>query len=106
MTDPGTFSRRLALEAPSETTDGGGGSVRSYTGVTTLWASVLPVSTRSDVEAGSLGAAITHRITIRAGRTVTTQHRFRGGTRIFRVVAVRESADRRLLEIHAEERAD
>jgi hypothetical protein len=37
---------------------------------------------------------------------VTTRHRFQDGARIYRVIAVRESADRRFLEIDAEERED
>ena len=53
----------------------------------------------------ALGAAVAHRIVIRAGADVTTRHRFRDGARIYRIVAVRDSADRRFLEIDAEERA-
>jgi head-tail adaptor len=45
-----------------------------------------------------------HRIVIRARGGVTTRNRLRDGARIFRIVAVRESADRRFLEIDAEER--
>jgi hypothetical protein len=41
-----------------------------------------------------------------APRTLTTLNRFRDGTRIFRIVAFRESADRRFLEIDAEEREE
>jgi head-tail adaptor len=37
---------------------------------------------------------------------VTTRHRLRAGLRIFRIVAVREQADGRFLDIHAEERAE
>ncbi len=58
-------------------------------------AQVVPLSARADVAAGSLGAALRYRIVIRARSDVTTQHRFQDGTRIYRVIAVRESADRR-----------
>jgi len=101
--EPGDLDRRLTLEAPVEVDDGAGGVSRSYQAVTTLWAQVTAVSAHADVAAASLGAIVTHSIVIRAPRAVTPFHRFRDGARIFRVVAVRESPDRRFLEIHAEE---
>jgi head-tail adaptor len=78
---------------------------RSYSAVATLWASLTPVADRADEAAADLGAIVTHRIVIRVGPEVTTRHRFRAGTRIFRVVAVREQ-DVGFLAIHAEERTD
>jgi SPP1 family predicted phage head-tail adaptor len=102
----GDLNRRLVLEAPAETDNGAGGVTRLYNLVTTLWAQVVPLSARADVSAGSLGAALRYRIVIRARTGITTQHRFQDGTRIYRVIAVRESADRRFLEIDAEIRED
>jgi SPP1 family predicted phage head-tail adaptor len=101
---PGDLDRRLVLQAPAEADDGAGGVTRSYAAVATLWAQVTPASAHADVAADSLGALITHRIVIRAPREVTTLHRFADGARIYRVAALRESADRRFLEIFAEER--
>lgn len=106
MTRIGDLNRRLVLEAPVETDDGAGGVTRTYQTVTTLWAQVTPLAARADVTAGSLGAALSYRITIRARDDVTTRHRLQDGTRVYRVIAVRESADRRFLEIEAEERED
>lgn len=37
---------------------------------------------------------------MRAG--ITTRHRFQDGARLYRIIATRESADRRYLEIDAE----
>lgn len=103
MTQAGELNRRLVLEAPVETADGAGGVTRSYETVTTLWASVVALSAGADTAAASLGAAITHRIVIRSRGEVTTRHRLRDGTRVFRIVSLRESPDRRFLEIQAEE---
>ncbi len=103
MTQPGKLNRRLVLEAPVESDDGAGGVARSYATVTTLWASVEPVSARENVSAASLGATITHRIVIRGGREVTPRHRLRDGECIYRIVAVRERIGRRFVEIEAEE---
>ena len=47
-----------------------------------------------------------YRIVIRARPDVTTRHRFQDGVRIYRILALRQSADRRFLEIEAEERED
>jgi SPP1 family predicted phage head-tail adaptor len=106
VTDIGDLDRRLVLEAPDEADDGAGGVTRSYASVATVWAQLTPVSAHADIAAGSLGAIVTHRIVIRAGREVTTFHRFRDGDRVFRIVAVRDSGDRRFIEIAAAERED
>jgi SPP1 family predicted phage head-tail adaptor len=106
VTAPGDLNRRLALLSPVETPDDEGGVVRSYQTTTTLWAQVLPLSTSADVVANSLGAALRYRIVIRYRDDVTTRHQFQDGAHLYRVIAARASADRRFLEIDAEERGD
>jgi SPP1 family predicted phage head-tail adaptor len=106
MTAPGDLNRRLVLEAPSESDDGAGGVVRLYDVVTTLWAQVVPLPARGEVAADSLGATARYHIVIRARSGITTQHRFQDGTRIYRVIALRDSADRRFIEIDADVRED
>ncbi|HEU5017548.1 MAG TPA: phage head closure protein [Pseudolabrys sp.] len=106
MTAIGDLNRRLLLQAPAETADGAGGVSRSYETVTTLWAHVEPLSMRADVAAESLGAALRYRIIIRARDDITTRHRLVDGAHVYRVIAARLSADRRFLEIEAEERED
>jgi SPP1 family predicted phage head-tail adaptor len=106
MTAPGELNRRLVLEAPSESDDGQGGVTRLYDVVTTLWAQVTPLSARADGAAGSLGARLRYAIVIRKRTDITTRHRFLDGVRTYQVIAVHERADRRFLEIDAEERQD
>ncbi|HEY4140672.1 MAG TPA: phage head closure protein [Pseudolabrys sp.] len=106
MTAPGDLNRRLMLEAPAESDDGAGGVTRLYDVVTTLWAKVTPLATRGEVAADSLGASSRYRIVIRTRAGITTQHRFQDGTRIYRVVALRDSVDRRFLEIDVDVRED
>jgi SPP1 family predicted phage head-tail adaptor len=105
VVDPGTLNRRLTLEAPVESADGSGGVARSFSAVATLWGSVEPVSARGSVEAGALGANVTHRIRLRYNPDITLRHRFRDGEAVFRLVAIRER-DKRFLDIDAEERTD
>jgi SPP1 family predicted phage head-tail adaptor len=106
MTDIGDLNRRLTLLEPVESDDGAGGVTREYSAVTTLWAQVTPQSARADVAAGSLGAALRYRIVVRYRDDVTTRHQLQDGAALYRVVAARASADRRFLEIDAEERED
>jgi len=102
LKDIGALNRRLVLETPVETGDGAGGVVRTYEAAATLWAQVTPVSARSDVAADSFGAVARFRIVIRARGDITTRHCLREGTRIYRIIAMREIVDRRFLEIDAE----
>ena len=104
MTGPGDLNRRLALQAPVESDDGAGGVARSFATVTTLWAQVVPQSGGAEVAADSLGAALRYRIVIRFRDDVTTRHQLQDGAVIYRIVAARPSADRRFLEIEAEQR--
>jgi SPP1 family predicted phage head-tail adaptor len=106
VTAAGDLNRRLVMEAPVETDDGAGGVTVTYQTVTTLWAKVTPVSARGEVVAGRAGAAVTHRITLRARGDVTTRHRFQDGDAVYRIAALRQSADRCLLLIDAAEWRD
>jgi len=107
MSDPGRLRHRLVLEAPVEADDGAGGVVRSYDAVATVWAAIEPLALAEQVAAEALGARLTHRIVIRTGIAVTTRHRFTLGSRIFRIVAIRDPDESgRFREISAEERAD
>ena len=106
MTNIGNLNRRLALQAPVEADDGEGGVIRSYETVTTLWAQVTPLGAGADVVAGSFGASLRYSIVIRRRDDVTTRHQLVDGAHVYRVIAARESADRRFLAIEAEERED
>ena len=106
MTQPGDLNRRLALQAPDETSDGAGGVTRGYVTVALVWAQVTPVAMRADVAADSRGAVQRFRILIRRRGDVTTQRQFADGATVYRVVAARLSADWRFLEIDAESRED
>jgi SPP1 family predicted phage head-tail adaptor len=105
MIQPGNLNRRLVLEAPQEADDGAGGKIRSHVAVTTLWAQVLPLPSRP-VAAAAAGATRHFVIVIRARPDVTTQHRFVENDRIYRILSLRESADRSLLRIEADLRED
>lgn len=106
MTAPGELNRRLVLQEPAEADDGEGGVTRAFTAVATLWSQVIPRAARADLIAESLGAGLRFTVVIRARDDVTTRHQFIEGDRVYRVIAVRDSADRRFLEIDADVRED
>lgn len=107
MIDPGRLRRRLVLEAPVETADDAGGVLVTYAAIATLWGAVSSSRAREDVEADATGARVTHRIVVRAGPEITTRHRLRLGSRVFRIAGVYDlDATGRFLAIDAEERAD
>lgn len=106
MTAAGDLNRRLTLEAPLEVDDGAGGVTVSYQAVAILWAQLTPISARGAVDADRLAATVTHRIVMRRRADVTARHRLRDGATIYRIVALRESADRRFLLIDGEQHRD
>jgi len=83
---------------------GQGGVTRGFMTLATLWAEMTPLAGRAGTQAASLGAIATHRILVRAGVEITTQHRLTLDAREFRIVSIRDH-DRsgRYIEIHAEE---
>jgi SPP1 family predicted phage head-tail adaptor len=94
------------LEAPVEIPDGAGGVTRTYESVATLWAAVMPMSAREQSEADRRGMSVTHRIDLRFSADITSQHRFRDGDRVFRIVSLRDRDGRkRFLRVEAEERS-
>lgn len=104
MIDPGQLKTRLVVQQPIETPDDQGGVVRSWTTFATVWAQVTPLAARRDVEADADGVTQTHRIVLRSHLSLTRQHRFSDGARIYRIVAIREREDRRFIEIDADVR--
>ena len=104
--NPGDLNRRLTLDAPVDADDGEGGVATSYQSVAMVWAQVVSLTARADVIAGSLGASLRYAIVIRYRDDITTRHRFQDGDRIYRVLAVQPAADRRFLQIAAEEREE
>ncbi|NVN87011.1 MAG: head-tail adaptor protein [Rhodopseudomonas sp.] len=106
MIDPGRLRTRLTIEAPIESDDGQGGVTLSYATQAVVWAAVTPLASREAVEAGASGATQRARIVIRRGVALTLRHRLLDGAKRYRIVALREVDDRRLIEIDAEQRLE
>jgi SPP1 family predicted phage head-tail adaptor len=102
MIDPGRLKTRLSIEAPHEADDGQGGVTRSFVPQAVVWAAVTPLKARDTIEAGADAAAQRLRIVIRHGVALSLQHRLCDGAKLYRIVAFRDIADRRFIEIDAE----
>lgn len=106
MIDPGQLKTRLVVQQPVETPDDQGGVVRAWTTFATVWAQVTPLAARRDIEADADGATQNYRIVLRSHLSLTLQHRFSDGARIYRIVAIREREDHRFVEIDADVRVN
>lgn len=104
MIDPGQLKTRLVVQQPVETLDDQGGVVRTWTTFATVWAQVTPLAARRDVQADTDGVTQNYRIVLRSHLSLTLQHRFSDGARIYRIVAIRDRDDRRFIEIDADVR--
>lgn len=101
----GDLRHRLALQAPLETADGGGGVMRSWGLVAELWGAVRPISGNETVEADGLKGRVSHEIWIRYRTGVAPEMRFAFGARVFEIRAVLDVGERhRFLRCLAEER--
>lgn len=105
MIDPGQLKTRLVIQQPIETPDDQGGVVRTWTTFATVWAQMTPLGARRDVEADSDRVTQSYRIVLRSNLSLTLQHRFSDGARIYRIAAIRDRDDRRFIEIDADVRA-
>lgn len=102
MIDPGQLKTRLVLQQPVETPDDQGGVTRVWSSYGNAWAKVVPLAARPGVEADSNGATQDYRITMRASFSLTLQHRLMEGGKVYQIAAIRESSDRRFIEIDAQ----
>ncbi|MBN9603531.1 MAG: phage head closure protein [Afipia felis] len=106
MIDPGQLRTRLVLQQPIETPDDQGGVTRVWSSYGNAWAKVVPLAAQLGVDADANGATQNYRITMRANFSLTLQHRLVEGAKVYRIAAVRDSGDRRFIEIDAQLRVE
>jgi len=101
----GELRHRLALEAPLESADGGGGVARIWALVAEVWGAIRPLSGNEGVEADGVRGRVSHEIWIRYRTGVLPDMRFALGTRVFEIRAAIDSGERhRFLRCLVEER--
>jgi SPP1 family predicted phage head-tail adaptor len=100
----GGLKHRIVLEERVRAADGGGGGTETWTPVATLWASLKQTSGRERDAADRVAPRTLADITIRYRPDVTTDMRFRQGTRFFNIRSVLDKDGRkRWLTCHCEE---
>jgi SPP1 family predicted phage head-tail adaptor len=84
------FRHRLTLEAAEEIEDGAGGVLRSWEAVGQIWAKIEPLLLNDRVVSDRRLGVLTHRIHLRHRADLTLSHRFKLGTRVFVIRALRD----------------
>lgn len=88
--DPGRLDRQLALEAPATAADGAGGLAPGFAAGTPLAAALDPLGPAERDNSGFAVTASLFRITFRFRADVTRAHRFRLGSRVFRIESLHD----------------
>ena len=94
MTTIGELRLRLTLEAPAEIDDGEGGVMRSWNAVADLWAAVRPLAMDEKTITDRETPLLKYRVTLRRRDDLSEANRFRLGSRILIVRAVRDPDER------------
>jgi head-tail adaptor len=86
----------VTLEAPTETPDGGGGRLKGWRRIGSMWADLRPVSAREREVGGSRLASVSHHMTLRAAPRGAEDRpkpgqRFTDGSRSLLIRAVAEA---------------
>ncbi|MCV6598447.1 MAG: head-tail adaptor protein [Mangrovicoccus sp.] len=93
---PARLNRKLVLEAPQRVPDGAGGFEQSWVALGTIWGELRAGSGNERNLGATSVSQISHQIVVRAAPFGTPSRpsaaqRFREGSRVFRILAVRET---------------
>jgi SPP1 family predicted phage head-tail adaptor len=67
----GQLKERVTIQQKAVTADGQGGRVTTWGAFATVWAAVVPLTTAERIQAASMGALLTYRVTARYRADVT-----------------------------------
>lgn len=85
---PARMNQRVSIQAVTQTSDGQGGFSESWATIGTVWALIEPANGYEKMQAMQQSSPISHKITIRFYRGLTTKHRLLFGERIFAIKEV------------------
>lgn len=78
----------MSIQSATETRNGYGEAVKTWSTVTTVWASVEPLRGRELFDAEQVQSEISHRVRVRYSGSVTPQNRLLFGSRVLEIQAV------------------
>jgi SPP1 family predicted phage head-tail adaptor len=84
----GGKKKRVVIQYPTVTPDGMGGFGTVWADVTTVWASIWPVSAAEIIAANAPGMVITHRIRMRFRKDIKSNWRLRYHNTYFNITAI------------------
>ncbi len=90
----GAINRRVTIQAVTDTTDAGGGRAQTWAMLATVWARVEPLSGDERARAEQVAADLSHRVTVRYRDDVTPRHRLLYGSRVLKILAVRDADEK------------
>ncbi|MBX9925515.1 MAG: phage head closure protein [Hyphomicrobiaceae bacterium] len=98
------FVHRLMLEAPSETPDGFGGTMTTWSLVSEVWGELRGLTGSEQIDGDRLSAKSTHLVIIRYRDGISPAMRFRFAGRSFAIRSIQDRDGRnRHLECRCEE---
>ena len=90
----GMLRHQVSLQKPTNTTDAGGGAVKTFSTLTKLYASIKPVSGQEKYRQGQVQESVTHHITIRFRKDIGTNYRIQYDDRNFNIKHIRNIDER------------
>lgn len=90
----GKLRHRVIIQKATETRDAHGGITRTWADVSTVWASVEPLSGREFLDASQTEADISHRVRIRHYDDLTPSHRIVHGGRHLNIETIMNRDER------------
>lgn len=91
----GQLRERVTIQTPVKVSTTGGGSIETWSDVTTVSARVLPMQGREMFAREQLHEEITHKVTIRHRSDVTTDQRLVWGSRVLNIESAVNLDERR-----------
>jgi len=84
----GKMRYRVKVENATNTRDTGGGLSQAYTTVSFMYADIRPKSANSSYRQGMVQEKVSHEVTIRYMKNISTNSRISYGTRLFDVKGI------------------
>ncbi len=91
----GDLRHKIQIQEPIRSEDGGGGGEIAWRYVAEVWAKIVPISGREDVNAEKRRGRISHMVTLRWRQGVRPTQRIVHGTRVLHIESVNDPGERR-----------
>lgn len=98
------LNKRVVIQSPSDSSDGGGGVSRSWVNVATVWAEIDSLSGKETLRFGQLQTTYTHRIMMRYRDDMTSSMRIVYDGRVFEIQRIHNvNEESVILDVYVEE---